>query len=418
MRQLFCTHREHSLLTLAPHRHPPPLDSKPEAFNFPSTHYEMSRDSGLFIPPIRYPSPPKNMWFEVPRGPPAPPAHRPNPIFPWEGHQPRASRSFAGDELLALQTGDSSGGPHGERQAAPESGARAEPFPTESSVPRTKDTVSTPTTPTIKIVPSDPWTSFTRMNAWDDVPEIGKYVEGLQKHRRVKSQGSASNLRGGLSSFGVGAGDQGRGKARGFRLTDFPTEVERPSLPVTPAPILRPSFWGEDELGPGQDSATQPLPVAEGVPAQSEWVCVHGRFWKPTHCPCSFANEVLQFKDPVAQLQVLAKQQSEALLRKLGGEEGGAPGVSRDIPSRPLPFGSEALTSPTHVRQSANVDIASPQPTPGKATTGPIRGMGSAGEPVASIPEPSYSGPGTAWEKDEDTLPNPSSLPQGDVPGL
>ena len=27
-------------------------------------------------------------------------------------------------------------------------------------------------------------------------------------------------------------------------ITDFPSAVERPSLPVTPAPIRRPTFWG------------------------------------------------------------------------------------------------------------------------------------------------------------------------------
>ncbi|KAF4961891.1 hypothetical protein FZEAL_11007, partial [Fusarium zealandicum] len=35
-------------------RHPPPADSKPEAMNFPSTHYEMSRDTTPFVPPERY----------------------------------------------------------------------------------------------------------------------------------------------------------------------------------------------------------------------------------------------------------------------------------------------------------------------------------------------------------------------------
>ena len=50
-----------------------------------------------------------------------------------------------------------------------------------------------------------------------------------------------------------------------FKLTDFPTEVERPSLPVTPAPIRRPSFWGEE-----RDESQ--LPAADGVPKQEDWV--------------------------------------------------------------------------------------------------------------------------------------------------
>lgn len=55
-------------------------------------------------------------------------------------------------------------------------------------------------------------------------------------------------------------------KVPGMRLTDFPTELERPSLPVTPAPRRRPSFWGEERDEKGE------LPAAEGVPAQEDWV--------------------------------------------------------------------------------------------------------------------------------------------------
>lgn len=51
-----------------------------------------------------------------------------------------------------------------------------------------------------------------------------------------------------------------------MRITDFPTELERPSLPVTPAPVRRTSFWGEEQ----EESAE--LPAAEGVPKQEEWV--------------------------------------------------------------------------------------------------------------------------------------------------
>jgi hypothetical protein len=51
-----------------------------------------------------------------------------------------------------------------------------------------------------------------------------------------------------------------------MKLTDFPTELERPSLPVTPAPIRRPSFWGEERDEDGE------LPAAEGVPSQEDWV--------------------------------------------------------------------------------------------------------------------------------------------------
>lgn len=60
----------------------------------PSPRYNMSSDTAPFVPPQRYPSPPRNMYYEVPQGKPAPPAEKPKPIFPWEDQQPRASRVF------------------------------------------------------------------------------------------------------------------------------------------------------------------------------------------------------------------------------------------------------------------------------------------------------------------------------------
>ena len=56
------------------------------------------------------------------------------------------------------------------------------------------------------------------------------------------------------------------------------------------------------------------------MPTQSDWVCVHGRRWRPTDCLCEVTDLVLHHQDPLAQLQKLAKQQSDALLKKLGGE--------------------------------------------------------------------------------------------------
>ena len=49
-------------------------------------------------------------------------------------------------------------------------------------------------------------------------------------------------------------------------LTDFPTAIERPSLPVTPAPIRRATFWSGEKEGEDQ------MPPAEGVPSQDDWV--------------------------------------------------------------------------------------------------------------------------------------------------
>lgn len=210
----------------------------------------------------------------------------------------------------------------------------------------------------------DPWNSFSRANAWDEVPEIGRYVEGLQKRRRSKS-------RGGVTSSGSATSPSAAAETlqtpRVLKVTDFPTEVERPSLPVTPAPIKRPSFWGEDNDRFSAADKAHPLPAAEGVPSQSDWVCVHGRRWRPTDCPCNLTDVLLPNKDPAVQLRKLAQQQSEALLRRLSGSDGAADRrLSHDIPSRPLPFGSESLQSPTYVAQASPSSVLSPQPVPGK----------------------------------------------------
>ena len=222
------------------------------------------------------------------------------------------------------------------------------------------------------------------------MPEIGRYVDGLQKHRRGKSQGSV-----GVTSPGVQpatpTGSGLREKRRSFRLTDFPSEVERPSLPVTPAPIHRGSYWGEDAAEPGDEKPGPQLPVAEGVPAQSEWVCVHGRRWTPSDCLCEFTDIIQQYKDPVAQLQKLAKQQSDMLLRRLSGEDGNDP--ARAIPTRPLPFGSEDAMSAPSTSQGV---VHSPRPVKGEATTSLVRNIGGeeSAEAVGSSSLPPV--PGTA----------------------
>ena len=362
----------------------------------------MSEDPAPFVPPERYPSPPKNMWYEVPKEPPRPPAERLRPIFPWEGHQPRASRTFIGEELIPPPVETAS--EPGERETSAYSRPTTETSGAESSTTEQKSEPATPTTPTIRGMPSDPWTSFTRTNAWDEVPEIERYVEGLQKHKRGKSQVFAG------ASGGSKAGEDGLEPAwghRGLKLTDFPTEVERPSLPVTPAPIRRPKFWGGGGPGIGEDEGDELLPAAEGVPAQAEWVCVHGKRWSPADCLCELTNMLRHYKDPVAQLQKLAKQQSEALLRRLGGDEGE---TASELPTRALPFGSDGATSgETYVAHSRGGVVLSPRPVKGD-TTSIVRSMGereesatsqAAGSVSAGIPEPAYTGPGAAWEKDE-----------------
>ncbi|KAI1133921.1 glycosyltransferase family 8 protein [Hypoxylon sp. FL0543] len=378
-------------------RQSPPTDSKPEAMNFPSILYEMSQSTAPFIPPERYPSPPKNMWYEVPKESPAPTAKPPKPIFPWEEHRPEPTRVFPDEHPKRRDTGpEATGSPSGMTLRLPRN------LPSPSTTTEQKSQPVTPTSPM-------DWSSFTFTNAWDEVPQIERYVDKLQKHkfkRNIKSPVAPA-----LPEYGEEAEITWR--RRGSKITDFPSVLERPSLPVTPAPIRRPNFWGGGPGVGGGDDDKQLLPVAKGVPGQTEWVCVHGKRWSPADCLCDLTNVLRYHKDPAAQLQKLAKQQSEALLQKLGSSRRD----SSDLPSRPLPFGSEELVSPTYVAQTAKV--LSPQPVKGVTSSSAVHNIISSLEPTPStstastqstatisaqrtaIPEPSYTGPGPAFEKGE-----------------
>ncbi|ESA42597.1 glycosyltransferase family 8 protein [Neurospora crassa] len=351
-------------------RHSPPAGSKPEAANFPQTHYTMSSNTQQFVPPARYPSPPKDMWYKVPE---AAPTQKPAPIFPWEKQAPEPTRVFPEPppeqgKLSAAST------------ATPSAVASATASPTLEP----KSEAVTPTTP----ASANPWTSFTtRGNAWDDVPEINRYVDALQKHRRSGSKGSAA-----ATSRPTSPGRAQSRSRKSSRVTDFPTEDDRPSLPVTPAPIQGPrSSRGENE---------RQFPAAAGVPAQSEW-------------------------NPAVQLEKLAIHQQETL-QKLGERPafgGLAIGTAgKEIPARALPFGSEDARSPTYVTQYPSV--LSPKPLRANTTgTNSVRRILTIDEEGGDVPltttekktpsplptqpsvttaPPSYQGPGVAFEKGED----------------
>ncbi|KAL1971118.1 hypothetical protein VTN77DRAFT_69 [Rasamsonia byssochlamydoides] len=229
-------------------REPPPRHSKPEAIGLQTQIYKMSEDMKLFRPPASYPEVPKNMYYEVPSVKREP--QKLAQIFPWEARAPKPTRVFPEDVA-------------------------------ETSVPGTDDTsqpLSTEQSPESgqSYEPRDIWQSYSsRSNAWDEVPEIGRYIEAIQRPRRGKNGRAISDPGGG------GGGESGRKKTTtttGLKITDFPTEADRPSLPVTPAPVQRrrhsatttssTSFWGTQD----SDSETTLLPAAEGVPNQEDWV--------------------------------------------------------------------------------------------------------------------------------------------------
>jgi glycogenin glucosyltransferase len=196
----------------------------------------MSSDTTPYKAPDRYPDPPKNMWYEVPK---TPTYQKPAPIFPWELNQTKATRVFLEDQNEPPEfTSSSDEIPH--------------PVDAEPTTP------VTPTTPVIQLTPADPWQTYTRGNAWDEIPEIERYIGKLQKNRKGNIQV--------LQGYGSGQAQSPGERRRSMRLTDFPSELERPSLPVTPAPIRKPKFWGTERDEEGE------LPIADGVPSQEDWV--------------------------------------------------------------------------------------------------------------------------------------------------
>ena len=245
----------------------------------------MSADRHLYNAPQIYSEPPKNLNYEIPLRPSA--AARPKPIFPWETNQPKATRVFADD---------------------------VPPAPSETTPSVTTDDdlqteTASPSTPTISVSSADLLTQFSRSNAWDDMPEIDRYIANLPQNRRAKiqvlfnqSQQPATMTttdNDEITSPTTENAPHRQDRRPSMKITDFPTEIERPSLPVTPAPVRRPSFWGEERDAAGH------LPTAEGVPDQSHW-------------------------NPTERLAELQRRQSEVL-------EKGPQSPHREMPKRQLP---------------------------------------------------------------------------------
>ncbi|RMZ86185.1 hypothetical protein DV737_g284, partial [Chaetothyriales sp. CBS 132003] len=299
-----------------PSRAPPPVNSKPEAANFPTTIYDMSTETNLFQPPTQYPEAPKDMWYEVPDKPKEP--ERPKQIFPWETAAPKPTRVFPGPRLSGSTAVSEPGS-----VAVPEPGAEASLRASESEVSTGEHTPSPP---------SDPWAAFeSRTNAWDDLPEIESYMQRFQRPRKagvqVLRQTAATTTTTPLP----------RDRKPSLKLTDFPSEVERPSLPVTPAPIRRPSFWGTERDEDGN------LPAAEGVPKQDEWVRQFSSYPQPNFpsfppllsningivvMRCQFCGK----QNPLGKLEELQRRQSEVLTSPTALEQ-----QYKALPTRELP---------------------------------------------------------------------------------
>ena len=234
-------------------RSAPPAKSQGEAGSFPSQKYEMSQSTGLFHAPPSYPEPPKDMYYHIPPKPES--SEKLKPIFPWEKQAKRPTRVFA----------DS---------ASPQSVQTSEEVSSDTLNQQIKsDSNHAVVTRTNNTSTKEDLDSFSRSNAWDNVTSIDQYVRAVRESQaktgkvQVLHHDALAEEIGAVSSSDHPDQRMGTTKPRreSLIITDFPSEVERPSLPVTPAPIRRPTFWGGERNEQGE------LPAAEGVPDQSDW---------------------------------------------------------------------------------------------------------------------------------------------------
>lgn len=250
----------------------PPVDARPEAINFPTTTYEFNTDPAPFRPPASYPEPPRTVHYNVPA---IINKHEPKltPIFPWEEREAsKPSRVFVEDEPSISPSIP-------EPEPEPEDGDEFRGGD-ELEVTSEERELDLPTRQEVKTRESM-WQTFDAgtKNSWDDVPGIENYVRALSAHQRNRSNPQMLNTRTQpqpeqmhIISFTNVPNDKEliekvNKRRESLILVDFPTAVERPSLPVTPAPIRRNTFWG------GEREGEDDMPPAEGVPSQSEWVC-------------------------------------------------------------------------------------------------------------------------------------------------
>lgn len=203
------------------------------------------------------------MYYQVPTTRPEPENH--STVFPWEHHAPKPTRVFAeepicnkpfqpptyeGSKELPQETSHETPHElsHGQDIQEP-SHQPEQPFTEPQRLFHNEPPTPGPQYTRVPYEPSTSYNTYDRSNAWDEDPEIQRFIERQQARRKpAVSPGSTHSSPSDKSSS---------------KVTDFPTEIERPSLPVTPAPIHRTL---------GADSTS--LPSAEGVPDQEDWVGV------------------------------------------------------------------------------------------------------------------------------------------------
>jgi len=338
-------------------RSEPPVDAIPEAANFPTETYVFSESHDLFKAPRSYPAPPQDMWYQVPQEK-SKPAEAPKAIFPWEREtdRPRATRVFAEDYPP-------------EPAPAPVMPDQPSPTHTFSTVHYEADGSPRQTAPRLGGLQrasspkssGEQWESFqqTSANAWDSVPGIDTYVRAIMDNQTRRGQMQVIHHTDGPDEI-LSPTISRKNRRESLILTDFPTAVERPSLPVTPAPVARPTFWGEERDEQGD------LPPAEGVPDQAQWVCPQ----------CGFSSV------------------SESDFRHHSREPTFPSVIPATATPAPAAIVEFAASSPeTQSKQPQEVEMSTPSPSAHKPAANPSEpnprsGVSSRGAPLASLTDP------------------------------
>lgn len=344
------------------------------------------------------------MYYQVPSKPRR--TEKPKPIFPWEEHAPKPTRVFPEERP-----------PSPEIEPEPEPEPQPEPEPEHVAEARTSSDASESSVFTREsrsssnsASESDPWNSYTRANAWDAMPEIERYVQAFVQSRKGKvqvlHQAAAPHSKTGDLSLISPPVDAERRPS--MKITDFPTEWERPSLPVTPAP-RHPSFWGEEGDEEGE------LPAAEGVPKQQDWVSrfsshLQPEFDSPSR---SAALPVLSWRcqycgkqNPVQKLEELQKRQTEVL-------QTGPELRPKEIPNRAMPdsaIETTAVTAEATAEALSGKKARATDPATERLPNSGVDLMGieaktvayarSPAKPKPILKEPSFELGGVSSEKD------------------
>ena len=345
----------------------------------------MSNETSLFQPPSHYPEAPKGMWYDVPQKAPEPAA--PRHIFPWEAKAPKATRVFP----QARQPTPPPAPPVIASAALDEDST---PSATEDGGGAIKE-VALLLPPDPPPEPANIWDGFQqRTNAWDDMPEIERYVQNISLPRKGKIQVLYNTLgqRSPRSTSGTTTPTDKSRRRPSMKLTDFPTKDERPSLPVTPAPVRRNTLWGVDKDEEGT------LPAAEGVPKQEEWVRRFSHYPQPafphSRAPPHDLPRVLHWKcqycgrqNPIAKLEELQRRQSESILSPTGT------GELEDVPQPP----TREMPESSSKEEAVEATISHISPTR-----------------VPKVPKPILKAP--HFELGQEHVPSPAQNPTEVVP--